>query len=197
MRFVLPVIIFALLASSAHALLKLPDPLPAVADNPADKLRGRALEVVPPTTPRRPSAPRTTSAAASVHRSSTGMGRSYSFLGVSWGTYRCERWEKGQASLHAEGRALDWHLDAADPSARRAPTERLVRLLLAPARRRRAAGARPPHGRPGADLGLRLLGGPGDDAPSEPYSACYTKRGQVAQEASTRRSRTATTSTSG
>jgi hypothetical protein len=32
--------------------------------------------------------------------------------GVSWGTYRCEKWGKKQASLHSEGRAIDWHLDA-------------------------------------------------------------------------------------
>ena len=49
----------------------------------------------------------------------------------SWGTYRCEKWGKHAASLHAEGRALDWHLDvtsradrargrAADPAAARA-----------------------------------------------------------------------------
>ena len=32
--------------------------------------------------------------------------------GVSWGTYRCEKWGKKQASLHSEGRAIDWHVDA-------------------------------------------------------------------------------------
>lgn len=51
--------------------------------------------------------------------------------GSSWGTYRCERWGKGSASLHAEGRALDWHLDA-DVPADRAAGKRLIRLLLAP-----------------------------------------------------------------
>jgi hypothetical protein len=51
--------------------------------------------------------------------------------GVAWGTYRCEKWGKHQASLHAEGRANDWHIDARDPTDRRA-AEQLVRLLLAP-----------------------------------------------------------------
>lgn len=30
--------------------------------------------------------------------------------GVSWGIMRCEKWGPHSASLHAEGRALDWHL---------------------------------------------------------------------------------------
>jgi len=51
--------------------------------------------------------------------------------GSSWGTYRCERWGDGTASLHAEGRAVDWHLDARDPAQRRAG-KRLIAVLLAP-----------------------------------------------------------------
>src|SRR6185312_6345992 len=39
--------------------------------------------------------------------------------GVFWGTYRCEMWGPHAASLHAEGRAVDWHLDVSNPSARR------------------------------------------------------------------------------
>src|SRR4051794_5311717 len=35
--------------------------------------------------------------------------------GVSWGTYRCEKWGPHEASLHAENRALDWHLDVSTP----------------------------------------------------------------------------------
>ena len=38
--------------------------------------------------------------------------------GVSWGIMRCERWGKNSASLHAEGRAIDWHLDASRPADR-------------------------------------------------------------------------------
>jgi hypothetical protein len=51
--------------------------------------------------------------------------------GVTWGTERCERWGRGRASLHAEGRALDWHLDARIPLQKR-QGERLINLLLAP-----------------------------------------------------------------
>ncbi len=51
--------------------------------------------------------------------------------GVNWGINRCEKWGKNSASLHAEGRAIDWHLDVKN-SADRADAERLIRTLLAP-----------------------------------------------------------------
>ena len=47
-----------------------------------------------------------------------------------WGSYRCEKWGKDPASLHAENRAIDWHLDVAVPADKRA-AEKLIRLLLA------------------------------------------------------------------
>jgi hypothetical protein len=53
--------------------------------------------------------------------------------GASWGTYRCERWGPHEASLHAENRAVDWHLDVSVPADRAAARE-LIRLLLAPDR---------------------------------------------------------------
>lgn len=53
--------------------------------------------------------------------------------GVSWGIMRCEKLSARNYSLHAEGRALDWHLDARDPGQRR-EAERLIALLLAPDR---------------------------------------------------------------
>jgi hypothetical protein len=55
------------------------------------------------------------------------------FRGTSWGIMRCERLGTRSLSLHAEGRALDWHLDPGDPADRRAARE-LIRLLLAPDR---------------------------------------------------------------
>jgi hypothetical protein len=48
--------------------------------------------------------------------------------GVNWGTYRCEKWGKRSASLHAESRAIDWH-----PASRKAAAK-LIELLLAPDR---------------------------------------------------------------
>ena len=56
------------------------------------------------------------------------VGRHYP--GVSWGVYRCERLDKHSRSLHSEGRALDWHLDARRKSDRRAAND-LINLLLA------------------------------------------------------------------
>ncbi len=53
--------------------------------------------------------------------------------GVSWGINRCEKWGPHSASLHAEGRALDWHLDA-HSGADRAEATRLIDLFLAPDR---------------------------------------------------------------
>src|SRR4051794_41901910 len=48
--------------------------------------------------------------------------------GVFWGTYRCEKWGPKSASLHAEGRAVDWHLDVGVPADRR-EAQRLIGLF--------------------------------------------------------------------
>lgn len=53
--------------------------------------------------------------------------------GESWGIMRCERLGRRNYSLHAEGRALDWHLDTRDRAERR-EADRLIKLLLAPDR---------------------------------------------------------------
>ena len=53
--------------------------------------------------------------------------------GSNWGTYRCEKWGPHEASLHAENRAVDWHLDVRVP-ADRAAGRKLIELLLAPDR---------------------------------------------------------------
>jgi hypothetical protein len=53
--------------------------------------------------------------------------------GVFWGSYRCEKWGKGSASLHAENRAIDWHLDASS-RVERAYANGLIAMLLAPDR---------------------------------------------------------------
>ena len=97
-----------------------------MAANPAD-----ALSALGP-----PEAPQYDDASRCTHRSAPGAKRLEAWLtargaGVSWGIERCERWGKGSASLHAEGRALDWHLDSRRP-ADRAAGRALIRLLLAP-----------------------------------------------------------------
>lgn len=54
--------------------------------------------------------------------------------GESWGILRCERWGRKGFSVHSEGRAIDWRLDATVPAERRAAM-RLIRTLLAADRR--------------------------------------------------------------
>jgi hypothetical protein len=51
--------------------------------------------------------------------------------GSSWGTFRCEKWGAHEASLHAENRAVDWHLNVYAPDDR-AAARRLIEMLLAP-----------------------------------------------------------------
>jgi hypothetical protein len=50
--------------------------------------------------------------------------------GTSWGIMRCEKLSRGSYSLHSEGRALDWHLDAHN-ARDRAEAGRLIKLWLA------------------------------------------------------------------
>jgi hypothetical protein len=96
--------------------------------------------------------------------------------GVFWGSYRCEKWGKGQASLHAENRAIDWHLDVSVPADRRA-AEKLIRLLLAPD----AAGQPQALAR---RMGVEELiwdcgyWGAGMTQFTE-YRACYSKKGKL------------------
>jgi hypothetical protein len=50
--------------------------------------------------------------------------------GELWGIVRCERLSSRTYSVHAEGRAVDWHLDARVRSERRS-AKRLIETLLA------------------------------------------------------------------
>jgi hypothetical protein len=50
--------------------------------------------------------------------------------GESWGIFRCEKWGHHECSLHCEGRAIDWRLDAGVAKERRA-AHRLIDTLLA------------------------------------------------------------------
>jgi hypothetical protein len=95
--------------------------------------------------------------------------------GVSWGIMRCERWGRNSASLHAEGRAVDWQLDAARPSDRR-EARRLIDLLLATDR------AGNPHAL-ARRMGVQEIiwncrsWWSGTERMNK-YSACFTKRGR-------------------
>jgi hypothetical protein len=96
--------------------------------------------------------------------------------GVFWGIMRCERWGKNSASLHAEGRAVDWHLDSRRPADRR-EARRLIDLWLATdeAGNEHALARR---------MGIQEIiwnchsWWSGADGMGN-YSACYTERGKL------------------
>jgi hypothetical protein len=95
--------------------------------------------------------------------------------GVFWGSYRCEKWGKHEASLHAENRAIDWHLDAAVPVDRKAAQGLIDLLLAADSAGNEQALAR----RMGVeeliwDCEYWAAGTP----EFQPYRPCYGKRGQ-------------------
>ncbi len=131
LRVLLPAVLLALtlvlaaLPARDAAAFRLGGPPAAILANPADRLAQLPPDPVTYDTARRCDPrpkPGTSALVAWLARNAEG---------VSWGTYRCERWGPDEASLHAEGRAVDWHLDARDP-AQRAAGARLIRLLLAP-----------------------------------------------------------------
>lgn len=159
-------------AAPAAAIVKLPAPLAPVPGNPADRLAGQPLEAsqydraTRCTRKRRPGVEAFTAWLAENYR------------GTSWGTYRCEKWGRGQASLHAEGRALDWHLDASSRSDRREAT-RIITLLLAPD----AAGDPQALAR---RMGVQEIiwdcsywGAWGQSERFSPYRPCYSTRGTL------------------
>lgn len=51
--------------------------------------------------------------------------------GSSWGVYRCEKLSRGNYSLHAESRAIDWHMDARDPKLKRQAMKLIRKRWLA------------------------------------------------------------------
>jgi hypothetical protein len=112
---------FLLLALPAHGMVRVPGDLQPIPDNPANKLAALPIEdfVYDDATRCTPNKrrPGVDAFRAWILRNADG---------ADWGSYRCEKWGPGQASLHAEGRALDWH----PASAREA--RRLILLLLAP-----------------------------------------------------------------
>jgi len=93
--------------------------------------------------------------------------------GESWGITRCEALGDGY-SVHSEGRAIDWHLDASVPKERKA-AKRLMRTLL----KRDANGNTHALARRMGVQGLIFnckqwfVG----SAKLGPYSACYRKNG--------------------
>jgi hypothetical protein len=95
--------------------------------------------------------------------------------GVSWGIMRCEKWGKNSASLHAEGRAIDWHLDVHNPQDR-AEAKRLIDLFLAPDK---AGNIHALARRMGIqELIWNCKGWFSGDGGLHPYSVCFDSKGK-------------------
>ncbi len=122
----LSLLIFVSLASVAQGF-RLPEELLPLKGNPAHKL----ADLPPDEETYDPARRCDPKAKPGVVRFTRWLQRNAQ--GAFWGSYRCEKWGKREASLHAENRAVDWHLDAARPADRRAARS-LIRLLLAPDR---------------------------------------------------------------
>jgi hypothetical protein len=173
MRRIAVLAVFALLvaAPAAQAIPHLPpDPAP-VAGNPADRMLDVPIEdsVYDPATRCTPHAKRPGMVALQRWLEANARG-------VSWGTYRCERWGKDSASLHAEGRALDWHLDRSNAADAR-EAQRLIRLLLAPDE---AGNAQALARRMGLEEIIWDCGYWGAGMPDfRPYSECFNKHGRA------------------
>jgi hypothetical protein len=118
MRFLLALFLFFTITSAAHA---------QVLGNPADALAELPIEY-PVYDPATKCSKRERPGAVAL-----AWWLEHNVRGDFWGIYRCEKWGKESASLHAEGRAVDWHLDNRVPADQRA-AQRLFRLLLAPDR---------------------------------------------------------------
>jgi hypothetical protein len=114
----------ALLAPAAHAF-RLPDQLLPLNGNPAHRLAHLPADPIAYDRAERCVAtPR-----PGVVRLTRWLQRNV--RGQFWGSYRCEKWGAHEASLHAENRAIDWHLDVGNAADRHAAGT-LIRLMLAP-----------------------------------------------------------------
>jgi hypothetical protein len=171
----LPVLIALLLVpAAAQAYPTIAQPTPPVADNPADELADVPIEDSYYDPARR----------CTKHARRPGVEKLTAWLqansrGVFWGSYRCEKWGTGSASLHAEKRAIDWHLDASSKADQRAANT-LFRLLLAPD----AAGNPQALAR---RMGVQELiwdcGYWGAGMPDfREYSVCFTRRGKLRKQ---------------
>jgi hypothetical protein len=169
MRYLLPLILLALFVPSAFAHPTLPNPMPPVKGNPADALVDVPIEDST-----------YDKATKCKNRKNPGIVAMTGWLGANtrgefWGSYRCEKWGKDSASLHAENRAIDWHLDAAVKADRKA-ADKLFRLLLAPDQ---AGNPQALARRMGVEELIFDCGYWGAGTTDfKPYGVCYTKKGK-------------------
>ena len=161
MRRLLPLLLL-LLAVPASAL--------AARDNPADELAHLPIED-PVYDPATHCSPKAKPGVVKLQR-----WLEENVRGAFWGSYRCEKWGRREASLHSENRAIDWHLDASAPADRRAARQ-LIDLLLATDS---AGNAQALARRMGVeeliwDCAYWAAG----MTEFRPYSPCYGKRGRL------------------
>ncbi|HEY8639951.1 MAG TPA: hypothetical protein VIL53_05545 [Solirubrobacterales bacterium] len=96
--------------------------------------------------------------------------------GVSWGIMRCEKLSPHNYSLHSEGRAIDWHLDAGVPAEYHAAM-RLIDMLLATDEDGNEAALARRMGVQGLIFNCRQWFGYGDQL--GPYSYCHRRDGKL------------------
>jgi hypothetical protein len=167
-RLALVVATFALLAlpALAHGF---GNAFPAVAGNPADRMAREPIDAY--------SYDRATHCVKHPKKGTVAL---QSWLerhagGVAWGIIRCEMWGKGSASLHAEGRALDWHLSARNPSEKR-EAQRIIGLLLAADK---AGNEHALARRMGVqEIIFNCQGWFSGDGGMRPYSVCFDRKGR-------------------
>jgi len=120
-RFVL--VLLALLTTLAAAGAALAAPYGRVAHNPADKLASKPIDDYRYDHARRcrkHAMPGTLAMVDWLERNSAG---------VFWGIMRCSKLSGRDYSLHAEGRAIDWHLSVHSAADRRAARRLILKLL--------------------------------------------------------------------
>ena len=103
----------------------LASPAAARTDNPADKFAQRPLDTL--------RYDQTHECTGKAQRGALALRHwlEANRAGSDWGIYNCRKTRTGSSlSLHAEGRAIDWHLDAGTKGGHRAGNK-LVRTLLA------------------------------------------------------------------
>jgi hypothetical protein len=129
-RPLLPAIVLAVVAAlaaipAAHAFRLPEEALQPIANNPANRFVQIPIDPVEYDEARRCTPKDKPGVVAFTHWLQRNA------QGQFWGSYRCERWGRNSASLHAENRAVDWHLDAYDKRDR-AYAAGLIAMLLAP-----------------------------------------------------------------
>lgn len=95
--------------------------------------------------------------------------------GTPWGIVRCSKLGPRDFSVHAEGRALDWHLDAG-VAGQRLAAQRLIDMLLDTDRDGNEAALARRMGVQGLIFNCRQWYGYGDRL--GPYSYCYRRDGK-------------------